>query len=302
MMAFFLLLWLLNATTEEQKKGIADYFTPTSVSQFHGRRGRRAGRPDAHPARARSGRRHDASASDRAAAATPKSPATARTKQTRPTMPSARPRKRRKSKFEKEQIEARGESFAKAENELRQAIQRLPELRQLAQNLIIDHTPEGMRIQIVDQDSYSMFPLGCARARRAHSKLMAWWRRSSSACRTRCRVTGHTDSTPLRRPQQLQQLGTVDRPRQCQPARADEGGLAPSVSPVSSARPTRSRCFADARPIRATAASASCCCAKTRSPARINLRGGHSQAARLRFHRNLPYACSNAPPLAHWRR
>src|SRR3954467_10868250 len=29
MMAFFLLLWLLNVTTPEQKKGIADYFTPT---------------------------------------------------------------------------------------------------------------------------------------------------------------------------------------------------------------------------------------------------------------------------------
>ena len=28
MMAFFLLMWLLNATTEEQRKGIADYFSP----------------------------------------------------------------------------------------------------------------------------------------------------------------------------------------------------------------------------------------------------------------------------------
>jgi chemotaxis protein MotB len=28
MMAFFLLMWLLNATTEEQKKGLADYFAP----------------------------------------------------------------------------------------------------------------------------------------------------------------------------------------------------------------------------------------------------------------------------------
>jgi len=28
-MAFFMLLWLLNATTETQRKGIADYFTPT---------------------------------------------------------------------------------------------------------------------------------------------------------------------------------------------------------------------------------------------------------------------------------
>src|ERR671929_1920704 len=29
MMAFFLLLWLLNVTTDVQKRGIADYFEPT---------------------------------------------------------------------------------------------------------------------------------------------------------------------------------------------------------------------------------------------------------------------------------
>ncbi len=29
MMAFFMLMWLLNATTEQQRRGIADYFTPT---------------------------------------------------------------------------------------------------------------------------------------------------------------------------------------------------------------------------------------------------------------------------------
>ena len=28
MMAFFLLMWLLNATTEDQRKGLADYFDP----------------------------------------------------------------------------------------------------------------------------------------------------------------------------------------------------------------------------------------------------------------------------------
>ena len=37
MMAFFLLMWLLNATTEDQRKGIADYFNPTiPVSQISG--------------------------------------------------------------------------------------------------------------------------------------------------------------------------------------------------------------------------------------------------------------------------
>ena len=33
MMAFFLLMWLINTTTPEQKRGIADYFAPQSVAQ-----------------------------------------------------------------------------------------------------------------------------------------------------------------------------------------------------------------------------------------------------------------------------
>ena len=37
MMAFFLLMWLLNATTEDQRKGIADYFNPTiPISRISG--------------------------------------------------------------------------------------------------------------------------------------------------------------------------------------------------------------------------------------------------------------------------
>src|ERR1700741_4340913 len=33
MMAFFLLMWLINTTTPEQKRGIADYFAPQAISQ-----------------------------------------------------------------------------------------------------------------------------------------------------------------------------------------------------------------------------------------------------------------------------
>src|ERR1700728_4538878 len=33
MMSFFLLLWLLNVTTDVQKRGIADYFEPTITSK-----------------------------------------------------------------------------------------------------------------------------------------------------------------------------------------------------------------------------------------------------------------------------
>ena len=38
MMAFFLLLWLLGATTEKQRKGIADYFAPTLIDKKVDRR------------------------------------------------------------------------------------------------------------------------------------------------------------------------------------------------------------------------------------------------------------------------
>jgi chemotaxis protein MotB len=31
MMAFFLLMWLLNATTEQQRRGLANYFSPTNI-------------------------------------------------------------------------------------------------------------------------------------------------------------------------------------------------------------------------------------------------------------------------------
>src|SRR5215469_6088838 len=33
MMAFFLLMWLINTTSPEQKRGIADYFAPAAVSE-----------------------------------------------------------------------------------------------------------------------------------------------------------------------------------------------------------------------------------------------------------------------------
>lgn len=36
MMAFFLLMWLLNATTEKQRQGLADYFNPTIVQSTAG--------------------------------------------------------------------------------------------------------------------------------------------------------------------------------------------------------------------------------------------------------------------------
>src|SRR3954465_12824304 len=43
MMAFFLLLWILGATTEKQRKGIADYFAPTLIEMKLKRAGSNGG-------------------------------------------------------------------------------------------------------------------------------------------------------------------------------------------------------------------------------------------------------------------
>ena len=46
MMAFFLLMWLLNATTEKQRQGLADYFSPTVVRSQSGQGGEGANQGD----------------------------------------------------------------------------------------------------------------------------------------------------------------------------------------------------------------------------------------------------------------
>jgi chemotaxis protein MotB len=98
---------------------------------------------------------------------------------------------------EQARVRQEEEAFKKAEFDLKQAIQDIPELRQLAQNLIIDRTPEGLRIQIVDQGRYSMFPLGSAAPMDHTRKLLAQVAQVVQKLPNKIAVTGHTDSLPF---------------------------------------------------------------------------------------------------------
>src|SRR5204863_1945472 len=63
----------------------------------------------------------------------------------------------------REQLKKQEEAaFASAAQSLRQALQDMPELAELSKNIIIDETPEGLRIQLVDQEGRSMFNQGQA--------------------------------------------------------------------------------------------------------------------------------------------
>lgn len=154
MMAFFLLMWLINTTSPEQKRGIADYFAPASVSQTSSGAGgilggsalgsdgsKSAGSSDVIEELAPSSRNpNDGDSKDGSKGKTPQEMAA------------------EAQAAAEAQQEAAG--FASAAQSLRQALQDMPELAELSKNIIIDETPEGLRIQLVDQEGRSMFNQG----------------------------------------------------------------------------------------------------------------------------------------------
>jgi len=212
MMAFFLLLWLLNVTSEEQRLGIANYFMPDSVSRSQSGGGGALGGVTISP-----GEMEKKAAG--LVLAIPRAPDASEAETAQDVDGEGKPPERRdprdpadrvldaskdKDKDKdgdiserrlKEQLARQEEeSFRKAEFELKQAIEDIPDLKQLAENLIVDRTPEGLRIQIVDQGKYSMFPLGSAAPMEHTRKLMNAVARIVQRLPNRISVTGHTDA------------------------------------------------------------------------------------------------------------
>jgi chemotaxis protein MotB len=196
MMAFFLLLWLLNATTEDQKKGIADYFSPMSVSRTtSGSGGVLGGRTLIVDGNKIS----DSGVPSMVVSIAP--PPTGEDEpQDEKTDPDA-PRKERgvsDKEIAARLAEKEQESFQQAEAALRQAIQEAPQLRELAKNIIVDNTPEGLRIQLVDQEQQSMFPSGSATMNDRARNLTQLIAQVVAKLPNKLSISGHTDATPFR--------------------------------------------------------------------------------------------------------
>jgi chemotaxis protein MotB len=97
---------------------------------------------------------------------------------------------------ERQLTERETKRFAAAEYSLRQALEQLPELKGLADNLMIDVTPEGLRIQLVDQDKQPMFALGSAELLDPAKKLVSLITQVVQRLPNKITITGHTDSLP----------------------------------------------------------------------------------------------------------
>jgi chemotaxis protein MotB len=263
MMAFFLLLWLLNATTDAQKRGIADYFAPSlaTKSLTSGAGGVLGGRTmtepgsqvsssappgvttalnqpqdfddddnDDEPGKAPNDKDANANSSgfqnsdtakdnpnDRANALNPNDAKAgqalldpskvdlakvdvSKLDLSKLDLSKVDPSKMTQEQFEKLKTAREESQFAKAEQELRQAIQQVPDLKQLAQNLVVERTSEGLRIQLVDQDKNSMFPLGSTDMNDKAKELMAAVAQAIEKLPNKIAITGHTDATPFVRP------------------------------------------------------------------------------------------------------
>jgi len=205
MMAFFLLLWLLNATTDEQKQGIADYFSPASISKStSGGGGVLAGQTISEEGVMQANRSSVNLTISLPSADTPEEIRDQEVGEApdQPAEPTRQPPTEETAEGETvEELLAKREEeqFKAAEEALRQAIQAVPELRDLAQHLIIDQTPEGLRIQLVDQEKLSMFPSGSADMLEHTRKLMKLVVGAISQLPNRIAIKGHTDAVPFNR-------------------------------------------------------------------------------------------------------
>src|SRR5690606_20402716 len=84
--------------------------------------------------------------------------------------------------------------FEELEAELRQAIQELPELAELADHLVIDITADGLQIQIIDRDNRSMFKSASAELYDYARLLLSQIAGRIRSVPNRLMITGHTDA------------------------------------------------------------------------------------------------------------
>lgn len=142
MMAFFLLMWLISMTTQEQKIGLAEYFAPAAPSLTTSG----AGGVMMGTALDKSGSR-------------PSAPRDA-ARGTNGQEDKARPPSSGRSDREVSRPAAGVEASYSAIASLRQALQKMPEISELSRNIVIEPTKEGLNVSLVDEYGRSMFPEG----------------------------------------------------------------------------------------------------------------------------------------------
>ena len=174
MMAFFLLLWLLGATTEKSRKGIADYFTPTLVKmrqESAGANGLLGGSSitdvDNYP--------HKAGQTGTKSLTIPRD-ATGGPKEGSGNLKRA----------------------AQMRERLEQKLQSTQQLLKLARQVRLVDTAEGIRIDLVDDANFAMFHMGTTLLTGDAAQLLKVIAETVGPEGGALSIRGHTDSLPWR--------------------------------------------------------------------------------------------------------
>ena len=180
MMAFFLLMWLLNATTEEQRKGIADYFNPTiPISRISG------------------GGSDGLNGSSIFSEDTYAKMGTGANRKQTVENPAYGDGKATESESQAEDAEtlarqAEEEEIAKDLQGLKDSLSE--ESRKLSEHLMIKMSPEGIVLEITDSESTPLFPLGRSEPSETMMQLIDVVAEAFGDFDNDIKIVGHTDS------------------------------------------------------------------------------------------------------------
>ncbi|MFO7604234.1 MAG: flagellar motor protein MotB [Gammaproteobacteria bacterium] len=174
MMAFFLLLWLLGSTSEGQKAGISDYFKNPSGVQGPG---------GASTSMIKLGgtleipKGDDSKKKDQ--------------RQTQAT-PTEQDIKAQAREIVREVEKKRLDALLQV---LKEAIEKSQALKPFKDQLLLDITPEGLRIQIVDKENRPMFGLASATLKPYMQGILREITKIIDTVPNRISISGHTDVT-----------------------------------------------------------------------------------------------------------
>ncbi|MFN9745432.1 MAG: flagellar motor protein MotB [Betaproteobacteria bacterium] len=177
MMAFFLLMWLLGSTTEGDKKGIADYFaSPLKLALMASD----SGAGDA--AHIIKGGGQDLT----------RTTGQVKRGDLEPQRDTMSPHQ-----LKAEQARAEAARLEQLRRRIEEALASHPELKELASQIRLEMTPDGLRIQILDEDGRPMFASGSPSVQPYMRNLLRLLGGLLATVPNRLTLEGHTDAKPF---------------------------------------------------------------------------------------------------------
>ncbi|WP_375422371.1 flagellar motor protein MotB [uncultured Sphingomonas sp.] len=215
MMAFFLLLWLLGATTEKQRKGIADYFAPTLIDTHAvGMGGSGVLGGESIMSNNKTGPR--AAAARIASVGLPSPPADG---------PMDGTGKKGSLRSSTAMAAEDKKNFESIRRQLSREIATSAKLARLASHVRFVPTHDGLRIDLVDDADYSMFALGTTTLAPEAADLIGLIAGSVQGMRNALMIRGHTDSVPYGDPRAMNNWMLSSGRAEATRRRLAQGGL-----------------------------------------------------------------------------